>query len=70
MLALQAEVSVKHVYEDVPNYLEAISAMTGLGYELTGMFPIARDNALRVVEFDCVMIRASAAGESTSLHSP
>ncbi|MFN2222506.1 MAG: FkbM family methyltransferase, partial [Candidatus Promineifilaceae bacterium] len=31
MLALQAEVSVKPVYDDVPDYLEAIAAMTGLG---------------------------------------
>ncbi len=70
VLAFQAEVSVKPVYEATPNYLEAIAAMSDLGYELTGLFPVARDNALRVVEFDCVMVRGSAAGESTNLHPP
>jgi FkbM family methyltransferase len=68
--ALQSEVSVRPVYEDMPAYLDALARMSELGFEITGLFPIARDNALRVVEFDCVMVRASIAGKSTSMHPP
>ncbi len=70
VLALQTEVSARPVYEDMPDYLESIRHLNGLGYEITGLFPIARDNALRVIEFDCVMVRAAAVGESTGVFPP
>ncbi|MCB8982524.1 MAG: FkbM family methyltransferase [Ardenticatenaceae bacterium] len=70
VLALQSEVSARPVYDDMPDYLESIRHLNGLGYEITGLFPIARDNALRVIEFDCVMIQATAVGESTGVFPP
>jgi hypothetical protein len=42
-LALQTEVAVHPIYEGVPTYLEAISHLNTLGFDLTGLFPVARD---------------------------
>jgi FkbM family methyltransferase len=68
--ALQTELSVKPVYEQMPYYLDSIAHLEQLGFEITGLFPIARDNALRVVEFDCVMVQTAAAGQTTGLFPP
>ena len=59
--ALQIELSVRHVYEDAPHYLDAIAELNGLGYEVTGLYAVQRDSALRVVNVDCTMIRHEAA---------
>lgn len=69
-VALQIELSVKPVYEQMPPYLDSIARLERLGFEVTGLFPIARDNALRVVEFDCVMVRTAVVGETTGLYPP
>jgi FkbM family methyltransferase len=70
ILALQSELSVRPVYQDSPDFLESIATLTGLGFDITGLFPIARDNALRVIEFDCVMVSRQAAGPSTGVYPP
>ena len=70
MLALQTEIAVHPLYKDVPNYLEAMRQLNTLGFDLTGLFPIARDTHLRVVEFDCVMVRSSAIGAFGALQQP
>lgn len=57
ILGLQSELSVIPLYAGMNNYLEAISVMTQLGFALTGLFPIDRDDSGRVVEFDCLMRR-------------
>ena len=58
------------IYKGVPTYLEAISHLNTLGFDLTGLFPVARDEHLRVVEFDCVTVLASAVGELGTLRQP
>jgi FkbM family methyltransferase len=70
VLALQTEVPVHPIYKDVPSYLEAIAHLNVLGFDLTGLFPVARDEHLRVVEFDCVMVRNSAVGAFGALRQP
>lgn len=59
VLALQSEVSVKPLYHDMPDYAVSIARLTALGFDLTGLFPVSRDRELRMIEFDCVMRRAS-----------
>jgi FkbM family methyltransferase len=59
--ALQVELSVRHVYQGAPHYLDAIAELNGLGFELTGLYAVQRDSALRVVNLDCTMIRADEA---------
>jgi FkbM family methyltransferase len=56
--ALQLEVPVKHVYDNMPSLPRTLERLTELGFEVTGMFPVTRDrDLLRVVEFDCVLRR-------------
>jgi FkbM family methyltransferase len=57
LLALQTEMSVIPIYENMPNFLDAISFLKKKGFDITGMYPICRDGRLRVIEFDCVMLR-------------
>lgn len=57
LVAFQVELSVKHVYQGSTPYLDAIAEIDGMGYDITGMYPVQRDTCERVVNFDCVFIR-------------
>ena len=59
VVATQLEMSVRPLYEAMPGYHEAIGYLEERGYELTGLFPVVRDEWLRIVELDCVMIRVA-----------
>jgi len=65
---LQSELAVQPLYEGMPGYLETLECLHQAGFDLTGMYSIARDNALRVIEFDCVMINRQSAGPALSVH--
>ena len=56
VVALQSEVSLLPLYEGMPDYKTSIAAYNAQGYEISGLFPIAHDQFLRVVEFDCVAV--------------
>ena len=60
--ALQTELSVRPMYEKAPSYREMLDAMTERGFDITAMFPVGRDERLRVIEFDCVMVNAGPMG--------
>ncbi|CAL9355682.1 hypothetical protein SUDANB105_00561 [Streptomyces sp. enrichment culture] len=63
-VGLQSEVAVLRLYEGSPRMSEAIAVYEAGGFEVTGMYPVTREAATgRVVEFDCVMMRAQAAPE-------
>ncbi len=55
---VQAELSVKPIYRDMPDYRETMAFLADQGFELTGTFPVIRDQNLSLIEFDCVMARA------------
>lgn len=55
--ALQSEVSIKPIYDNMPAYAEAIAAYQAHGFELAGLYPVHADKQGAVIEFDCVMIR-------------
>jgi FkbM family methyltransferase len=56
--ALQTELAARSTYVGMPTLPEALGELTGLGFELTGMFPVARElDHLRLIELDCVMCR-------------
>ena len=59
ILGLQSEVAVIETYDGMKKYLESIPKMNQMGFELTGLFPVGRDKKLRVIEFDCVMVRGN-----------
>ncbi|MEM7165306.1 MAG: FkbM family methyltransferase [Planctomycetota bacterium] len=57
IVALQAEVPVRPLYQGVTTYADFIAEMGYCGYDLTGLYPAAQEDDLRVIEFDCVMLR-------------
>jgi len=60
--ALQVEVPLKPIYDGMVPLPELLGLLGELGYELTGVFPLARDpDHLRILELDCVLYRPAAA---------
>ena len=55
--ALQTEASVQPIYEGQPRYAEVIAALNHFGFDVSGIFPVTNDKNLRLIEFDCVMVR-------------
>lgn len=57
--AMQFELPIQRLYQGVPHYRELLAEVEALGFELSGMFAISYDDALRAVEFDCVLVKPS-----------
>ena len=55
--ALQVELSLRPVYEGSPRHYEVAAYLDRHGFDVTGFFPVARDDDLRLIETDCVMVR-------------
>ena len=55
---MQLEMSVIPIYEGQPSYQEAIDELESLGFVLSQMFPVVRDDRMRLIEFDAVFVRA------------
>jgi len=45
----------------MPDYKKTIGLLNECGFELTGLYPVSRDECLRVIELDCVMLNRQAA---------
>ncbi|WP_435229121.1 FkbM family methyltransferase [Streptomyces sp. Tue6028] len=66
-VGMQSEVATLRLYEGSPRMGEAIAVYEGSGFEITGMYPVSREAATgRVVEFDCVMVRAAAVPDAAT----
>ncbi|MBE3000816.1 FkbM family methyltransferase [Nocardiopsis sp. HNM0947] len=60
-VGLQSEVALMQIYEGMPRMAEAVATFEADGFEITGMYPVTREETTgRVLEFDCVMARADA----------
>lgn len=58
-VGMQSEVALMQIYEGMPRMNEAVSVYEADGFEITGMYPVTREEKTgRVLEFDCVMARA------------
>jgi len=58
VLAIQTELSSKHLYCGVPGLSESLACFERLGYLPTGFFPVSRElDSLAVIEWDCVLQR-------------
>jgi FkbM family methyltransferase len=55
---LQVEGSFRHLYEGVPDCLDTLAFLRQAGFAPTGIFPVIRDSMLRLIEVDCLMVRA------------
>jgi FkbM family methyltransferase len=58
IMAVQIELSFKPIYADAPAYGSVLEHMSGLGFDVTGVYPVRRDELSRIVNFDCVMINS------------
>jgi len=58
VLAMQIELSIKPLYEDAPAYAAVLEHLSGLGFDITGIFPVRRDELGRILNFDCVLINS------------
>jgi FkbM family methyltransferase len=59
VLGLQSEIALKTICEGMPDYLTSLATLNALGFSSTSFIPVTRDEELRVVEFDCLMVRNS-----------
>lgn len=59
---IQTEMSLIPIYEDAPSYHVAIEELESLGFEIAGFYPLSYDPHGRLIEFDCLMVRADCAG--------
>lgn len=54
--ALQTEASILPIYHGMPSWITAVETLQGLGFEISGFFPVSTDPNMRLIEVDCVMI--------------
>ena len=66
-VAIQVELSVLPIYADAPTYQCVIDELHGLGFDLSGMFPVTLDADLRVIEFDGIFVRRPVAMAAAAL---
>jgi FkbM family methyltransferase len=60
-VGLQSEVALLQLYQGMPRLPEALGVYEEAGFEVSGMYPVTRQAATgRVLEFDCLMVRADA----------
>jgi|ERR1022692_691758 FkbM family methyltransferase len=58
IVALQSELPVLEIYENMPSMAEALAVYRHSGFHVTGAFPVTIEAQTgRVLEFDCVLAR-------------
>ncbi len=60
VVALQSEVALLLIYEHMPRMSEALATYESAGFEISGLYPVTREPDGRVIEYDCVMVRAGS----------
>jgi FkbM family methyltransferase len=62
IVALQSEVSVTPIYQNMPHLTDSILFYEQAGFEVAGMYPVnTEQSGLRIIEFDCVMVSSKHA---------
>jgi FkbM family methyltransferase len=65
LVGIQLEASLTPIYEGAPTFVQTVEHVTGLGFDLTGVFPVNRDSLFRLIEVDCVFINPRHAQAET-----
>jgi hypothetical protein len=55
--SLQVEVSFRKIYDVATDAWETLAAIEALGFELVGIWPVARERSLQVIDADCLFVR-------------
>jgi FkbM family methyltransferase len=58
VVAMQSEVSLIPIYEDMPHWTESIEMYEAAGFGVVGLYPVTRDDG-RVIEYDCLLKRSA-----------
>jgi FkbM family methyltransferase len=59
IFALQSEMSVIPIYQDMPHLTDSISFFEKAGFEIAGMYPVVQEKStIRIIEFDCLMVNS------------
>lgn len=59
IFALQSEISVIPIYQNMPHLTDSISFLEKAGFEIAGMYPVNQEKStLRMVEFDVLMVNS------------
>ncbi|MGQ0546347.1 MAG: FkbM family methyltransferase [Betaproteobacteria bacterium] len=56
--ALQSEIAFRPIYAGMPTWRESFERIEALGFAVSGIFPVTREPSLRLIEADCVFVRA------------
>lgn len=56
-VGLQFEGSVIPLYQGMPPFTTMLTSLNERGFVLSDMFPVTMDRSLRLIEFDCVMVK-------------
>lgn len=57
VVLLQAEVSLRPIYDGMPGWLESLAVYESAGFRVAGLFPAVCDDAGLPIEYDCLMYR-------------
>jgi hypothetical protein len=60
VIALQTEVAVQPIYDEMPVMQESIAAIAAYGFTPSGFFPVHLDVQMAAIEFDFVAVRGAA----------
>ncbi len=59
VIALQTEVAVQPIYDEMPVMRESIAAIADYGFTPSGFFPVHLDAQMAAIEFDFVAVRGA-----------
>lgn len=62
VVGVQAELSIRPLYEAMPDYREAVDTYEEHGFAISSVHPVGRDRHLRLADFDCVIVRSLGSG--------
>lgn len=57
IVALQSEISAIPIYQGMPHLTESITCFEKAGFGIVGLFPVTREKTLRIIEYDCLMVK-------------
>ena len=60
VVALQFEIPMIRLYEDAADFQSMLGWVEAMGFAVSGVFPVAHDEHLRLVELDCVAVRSGS----------
>lgn len=60
VIALQTEVAVQPIYDEMPVMQESVAAIADYGFTPSGFFPVHLDAQMAAIEFDFVAVRGAA----------